>query len=577
MTQTYKWILTEAGESESCKDLAHNLSIHPKLAFLLTQRNITRLTEAQEFFNPHISNTHSPFEMKGMEQAASRIIQALEAQEKILVYGDYDVDGTTAVACMYQFLLTQSSFVEFYVPDRYAEGYGVSMEGISYAIENNISLIITLDCGIKAHTTIAYATQHAIDVIVCDHHEPDEILPPALAILNPKQKDCTYPCKALSGCGVGFKLIHALCLKLQLPLKENLYVYLDLLAVSIACDIVPITGENRIFMHYGLRKLQEKPLKGLQAMLATAGIQNIPLSVADVVFKIGPRINAAGRIFNARKAIELLIAHSYDSAMELCSYIDDFNNTRKDIDKTITEEAIAMIESDSEHIHTVSTVLYKDTWHKGVIGIVASRVIESYYKPSIIFCGEGDVITGSARSVQGFNIYTALEKCEKHILHFGGHMYAAGLSIEKNQFSHFKIAFENAVAESITEEQKQARIYIDTELNLPDITPQFYSILSRFGPFGPENMTPVFLMSGLVNAGYTRSIGKEHAHLKVHLTHPDCPEISIQGIGFGLAHKWKEIQKTSQSIDCCFVLRENTFRGKTSIEIELRDIRASVI
>ena len=571
----YVWKQQVFSDTEYVQKFAQELQIHPKLAQILLQRNISTIEDALVFFNPRIKNTHNPFLMKHMREATSRVIHAIHTNQKILVYGDYDVDGTTAVACMYSFLKTQTSLVDFYVPDRYSEGYGVSMKGIQFAILNQYSLIITLDCGIKAQATIQKAQSAGIDVIVCDHHEPDIYLPPACAILNPKQKDCNYPCKHLSGCGVGFKLIHALCLDLKLELKDYLYTYLDILSVSIASDIVPIVDENRIFMYYGLRKLQKNPHLGLKAMLCTAGIQDSELSVRDVVFKIAPRINAAGRIFNARKAIELLISSTYDEAMELCSYIDEYNVERRSIDSKISEEALSMIAENSESMNSVTTVLYKPEWHKGVIGIVASRVIEQYYKPTIILCGNDDIITGSARSVQGFDIYAALDACKEYMQHFGGHMYAAGMSLKKVDLPLFQDAFEHAVANTITEAQKQPSIEIDAELCITDITHDFFTVLSRFAPFGPENMTPVFMLRGVVNAGQTRGVGAELTHLKLHIAHPDVPDIHVQGIGFGLAEKWNAISQQSQNFDVCFTLQENVFRNTRTIQLEVRDIRVA--
>lgn len=572
----YVWnVRNSNNRKEQLLELAENLKIHSVFAQILAQRNIVTSEHARAFFNPRIKNTHNPFLMKHMHEATSRIIHAITTHEKILVYGDYDVDGTTAIACMYSFLKTRTPHVDFYVPDRYTEGYGVSMKGIDFAIENQYNVIITLDCGIKAHTTIQKAQKAGIDVIVCDHHEPDVKIPPAYAILNPKQNDCNYPCKHLSGCGVGFKLIHALCLTLNLNLKEHLYTYLDILAVSIASDIVPIVDENRIFMYYGLRKLQKSPHIGLKAMLNTTGIQDSEISVRDVVFKIAPRINAAGRIFNARKAIELLISSTYDEAMKLCAYIDEYNMERREIDAKITEEALQIIAENPEAAHSTTTVLYKPEWHKGVIGIVASRVIEQHYKPTIILCGNDDIITGSARSVQGFDIYAALDSCKEYMLHFGGHMYAAGMSLKKTNLHLFQHAFESAVANTITEAQKQPSIEIDAELHISDITPQFYSVLTRFTPFGPENMTPVFMLRGVIDTGKTCTVGADKSHVKFHITHPHNPDIQVQGIGFGLAEKWNTILQQSQQFDVCFTLQENVFRNTTTIQLEVRDIRAT--
>jgi len=570
----FEWRLKNA-EIHNNSALIEELGIHPKLSFLLAQRGIITKDDALEFFNPRIHQIHSPFLMKDMSIASERLISAINSNQKILVYGDYDVDGTTAVSIMYSFLKQLDCNVEYYVPDRYAEGYGVSMMGINFAIKESFDLIITLDCGIKANKTISYAVENGIDVIICDHHEPGEILPPAVAILNHKQKDCYYPCKHLSGCGVGFKLVHAVCETLELDLKEYLYVYVDILAISIASDIVPIVEENRTFMYYGLRKMQDKPHIGVRAMLQSAGIEGQEISVSDVVFKIGPRINAAGRIYNARKAIELLIETNFDTAIGLCSGINDYNEERKAIDKSITQEALQIIESTVSFKNECATVLYKPEWHKGVIGIVASRVIEHYFKPTIIFCGNDDVITASARSVDGFDIYSALEECKEFMVHFGGHMYAAGMAIKKTDFEAFSRKFKDVVAQRILEDQKVAKIDIDIELEVQDINYDFYNVLKRFGPFGPGNMTPIFMIKGAVDSGRTKMVGEDKSHLKLEITHPNTPNIKLSGIAFGLAEKWMQIQKQTNTFDVCFVLSENVFRGRRSIQLEVRDIIAS--
>jgi single-stranded-DNA-specific exonuclease len=406
--KAYNWNINK--DEDSFIPFSKQLNIHPALAQLLFQRGVKTAEDTEVFFNPTVYRTHSPFLMKDMGKAIKRVLLALDTHENILIYGDYDVDGTTAVACMFSFLNKFTNSIEFYIPDRYTEGYGISSQGIDYAIEHETQLLITLDCGIKAQQTIEKAQNNGIDVIVCDHHEPGETLPSAYAILNPKRRDCSYPFKELSGCGVGFKLIHGIVETKHLNPKEFLYTYLDILAISIASDIVPIVDENRIFMHFGLLKIEKKPHIGISSMLQSAQIANIRLSVSDVVFKIGPRINAAGRIFSARKAVELLLSETYDKAMELCAHIDSYNNERKNIDASITHEALDIIEQDSSSESLNTTVLYKENWHKGVIGIVASRVIEHHYKPTIILCGENDIITGSARSVRNFDLYAALEK-----------------------------------------------------------------------------------------------------------------------------------------------------------------------
>jgi single-stranded-DNA-specific exonuclease len=575
--KAYKWNINTNVNEDVYIPFSLQLNIHPVLAQLLLQRGIQTPQQRDVFFNPSVYRTHSPFLMKDMGKAIKRILSALDSQENILVYGDYDVDGTTAVACMFSFLSKFSTSIEFYIPDRYTEGYGISSQGIDYAIEKKTHLIIALDCGIKAHSTIEKAQKSGIDVIVCDHHEPGETLPPASAILNPKRHDCSYPFKELSGCGVGFKLIHGIVATKHLNHKEYLYTYLDILAISIASDIVPIVDENRIFMHFGLLKIQRKPHIGVRAMLQSAQIADTRLSVSDVVFKIGPRINAAGRIFSGRKAVELLLSNTYDDAMKLCTHIDSYNNERKSIDARITQEALEMIENDSVSESNNTTVLYKEDWHKGVVGIVASRIIEQHYKPTIILCGEDEMITGSARSVQNFDLYSALEKCEKSLHKFGGHMYAAGMSLEKEKLPEFKKQFEQAVSETITQEQKIPSINIDVEIHSSDIHFSFYDDLVRLGPFGPGNMTPVFILRGVHDSGHTRCVGKDKAHLQLCVSHSDSPNIVLRGIGFNLAQKWKKLSEQTDTFDICFTLQENNFRNQRRLQLDVRDIRKSEV
>ncbi len=562
----YKWEFKELNSTI----VFDELNLPNPLPALLKERGINSTEEAKAFFNPRTNQIHSPFLMKDMDKASQRLVDAITKQQKILVYGDYDVDGTTAVACMFLFLQSLNCNVDYYVPCRYNEGYGVSVQGIEFAKQQNIDLIITLDCGIKAFKTTDLANSYGIDVIICDHHEPDANLPNALATLNPKRKNCDYPCKHLSGCGVGFKLIHAVCELMDLELKEYLYSKLDILAISIASDIVPIVGENRVFMHYGLKKLQNKPNVGVKAMLQSANIYGQELTVSDVVFKLGPKINAAGRIYNAKKSIELLIEEDIQKASDLCLEINKYNTERRTLDQNITQEAIDIIQNSNELLNKKSNVLYKADWHKGVIGIVASRVIEHYYKPTIIFCGQDDVITASARSVHGFDIHSALEECYEFIEHFGGHMYAAGLSIKRDNLEKFTEKFEQVVAERITPEQTVPKITIDCEINIDDITEDFYSILKRFGPFGPENMTPVFILKNVFDAGCS-VIGKDKSHIRFMFAKSDSTK-TVNGIGFGMAKKWEQI-KSNQQFDVCFTLQENIFRNTKSIQLEVKDIR----
>ncbi|MDR0941897.1 MAG: single-stranded-DNA-specific exonuclease RecJ, partial [Bacteroidales bacterium] len=507
----YSWRIKPCGNSQKLIEyLAEQLNVSPVIAQLLVLRNVKTVENAQKFLNLRQSLTeiHNPFLMKDMRRAVDRICEAVEQQQSILVYGDYDVDGTTAVSVVYAFLQRVGvQKLHFYIPDREKEGYGVSTQGIEWAIAHNIDLIITLDCGIKAVKTIAQATAHRIDVIVCDHHEVGEELPNALAILNPKQKDCTYPFKELSGCGVGFKLIHALCIEKNLPLKEYLFCYLDILALSIAADIVPMVDENRIFMFNGLWKMQAKPSLAIKTILESAGVFKSNITVSDVVFKISPRINAAGRIRHAKTVVELLLCDNYKEAYEICREIEDYNRERKEIDTAITNQALKNIEKIDPAHGKYTCVVYEPQWHKGVIGIVASRIVEHHYKPSIVFCGEGDIITASARSVHGFDLYSAIEQCSHLLTNFGGHTCAAGLSLQKENLGDFIQTFETVVARTITPEQLQPSILIEVELAPHDISMNLYEQLQDLAPFGPRNMRPVFVMRNMQVDERTRIIG----------------------------------------------------------------------
>ncbi|MCL2327218.1 MAG: single-stranded-DNA-specific exonuclease RecJ [Bacteroidetes bacterium] len=556
------------------QDLAEKLNISPIIAQLLVLRDVKTVENAQKFLNlkQSLPEIYNPFLMKDMRKAVDRICEAIEKKQTILVYGDYDVDGTTAVSIVYSFLRCLGiGNLYFYVPDREKEGYGVSQQGITWAVQKGVDLIITLDCGIKAIETIAQARTHGIDVIVCDHHEVGEVVPDALAILNPKQKDCNYPFKELSGCGVGFKLIHALCIENNLPLKEYLFCYLDILALSIAADIVPVVDENRIFMFNGLWKMQEKPTLALRTILDSAGVFKTKVTVSDVVFKISPRINAAGRIRHAKTVVELLLCENACEAYEICKDIEVYNKERKEIDTEITKNALYNIETIDPMHEKYTCVVYAPEWHKGVIGIVASRIVEHHYKPSVVFCGDGDVICASARSVHGFDLYQAIDQCSHLLTNFGGHKYAAGLTLRKENLEEFIQTFETVVARTITPEQLQPSILIDAELTPADITMDLYEQKLRLAPFGPKNMRPVFVMRNMPVGERTRIIGNDRTHVKFHFENlPD----DVDGIAFGLAHKWEQLQNhsLSQGIDICFSLTINTFNGKTTLQLDIKDI-----
>lgn len=572
----YNWVVpSHIVDSDTVTMWSESFNIHSKLVPLLWQRGIVTIESAEHFFKPSVTKLHNPFLMADMQKAVDRIVLALDSNQKILVYGDYDVDGTTAVAMVYSFLKQCNASVLFYVPDRYAEGYGVSLKGMEYAISERCSLIITLDCGIKAHGAIEYVTQKGIDVIVCDHHEPADTLPPAFAVLDPKRADCKYPFKELSGCGVGYKLLYALCKQRSISIKDNLNCYLDLLAVSIASDIVPIVDENRVLMHFGLLKIMHKPHLGIKAMKETSGMFG-EITVSDVVFKIGPRINAAGRMYNAKTVIELLISDNYDIAVDICKQINEYNISRRAVDKSITEQALALLNNDKHTASKKTNVLYNPLWHKGVIGIVASRVLEQYYKPTVIFCGEGDMISASARSVADFDLYKALEQCSDLLANYGGHTYAAGMTLEKTLLPTFIERFESVVSETITDEALVPKITIDAELEIEDITQDFYTQMLKFAPFGPKNMTPVFMIKELSDTGYSKTMGADSSHIKLILCKPHISNKSIEAIGFGLAHKWEQLQALHVPVDICFTIREHEFRNQKSIQLELRDIRASV-
>jgi single-stranded-DNA-specific exonuclease len=563
------WKIKERGNEANISRLASELNIDEILSTLLVQRGITTFEQAKNFFRPSLDDLHDPFEMMDMEKAVQRIEESIKKGEKILIYGDYDVDGTTSVSLIYSFLRKFYNKIDYYIPDRYIEGYGVSYQAIEYAALNRIKLVIALDCGIKAVEKVKYAKERGIDFIICDHHTPGNVLPDATAVLNPERPDCTYPYKHLSGCGVGFKLAQAFCRSREMSF-DPLWEYLDLVAVSIASDIVPITGENRILAYFGLKKLNENPGVGLKKIISIAGIEK-SITVEDIVFKIGPRINAAGRIESGKQAVDLLISLDEEEARLHCEKINIHNQTRRNIDKIITDEAMKEIESLNGK-YKCSTVLYNSSWHKGVVGIVASRLIESHYRPTIILTESNGFATGSARSVTGFDLYRAISACSDLLENFGGHMYAAGLTLKIDNVPLLRERFEKVVNDLISPEMLVPQIEIDAELNLKDISPKFYRILKQFEPFGPENMNPLFFAENVVDNGSGRIVGNGEEHLKLCLIQEDEPFTVFDGIAFNQARHYAKISK-GLGFDIAFTLNENTFRGNTTIQLNIKDIK----
>ena len=567
-----KWIYSELSEEqiEIKNNLANELSISPILAQLLVQRDIITYDDARAFFRPDLGDLHDPFLMKDMDKAVERLTKAMRKNEKILIYGDYDVDGTTSVSLVYKFLIQIYSNLDFYIPDRYDEGYGISIKGIDYAAENGFSLVVALDCGIKAVEKVKYAASKGIDFIICDHHTPDKELPPAVAVLDSKREDCTYPYKHLSGCGVGFKLIQAFAQINNIDF-QHLIPLLDLVALSIASDIVPITGENRILAFYGLKQLNTNPSTGVKAILEVCGLKDKEISISDIVFKIGPRINASGRMKLASEAVELLVSRDYAFAFEKSGTINEYNNDRKDLDKNITDEALSVIKTDESYAARKSIVVYKPDWHKGVIGIVASRLSEEYYKPSIVLTKSNGFASGSARSVPGFDIYKAIESCRDLLENFGGHMYAAGLTMKEENVEKFTRRFEEFVAENILEEQTYPQIEIDAVLQFNEITPKFFRVLKQFGPFGPGNMKPIFESKNVYDFGSSRLVGKEQEHLKLELIDSSSENV-MSGIAFRM-FEYNDHLKALNPLDICYTLEENNFNGNTNIQLMIRDIK----
>jgi len=565
-----KWIIKEKGDSGLVRQLAGDLGVSESLANLMVQRKITTPGEAQKFFNPSLDYLHDPFLMKDMNMAVDRLSGAIKRGEKILVYGDYDVDGTTAVALVYSFLKKRNANVEYYIPDRYKEGYGVSFQGIDFAFSNNCKVVISLDCGIKAVEKIQYAKSKGLDVIICDHHYPGDEIPKAVAVLDPKQPGCDYPYKELSGCGVGFKLIHAYSKIHSIPFSE-IANYLDLVAVSIASDIVPITGENRVLAYFGLKQLNEAPRTGLKEIIREADVCRV-LTIEDVVFKIGPRINAAGRMETGSKAVELLISDDPKLAATISKEINCFNIERRNIDRSITTEAMRMISENQRSVNSRTTVLFNPQWKKGVIGIVASRLIETYYRPTVILTESNGFATGSARSVQGYDLYQAIEACSDLLESFGGHMFAAGLTLKKENIEPFIERFEQFVNSTITEDQLSPRIFIDTELSFSEINEEFYRVMSQFQPYGPENMSPIFISYNVFDSGSGRMVGSSGEHLKLDLCQDSGTLRSMPAIAFGQADCFEYI-KNGKPFDVCYSVEMNEFRGNRNLQLNIRDIK----
>ncbi|MFZ4679121.1 MAG: single-stranded-DNA-specific exonuclease RecJ [Flavobacterium sp.] len=571
-----RWTLKPKPSSEKVNALATQLKVHELIATLLVQRGIETFEQARQFFRPSLDDLHNPYLMKDMDKAVARIESAITNGENILVFGDYDVDGTTAVSLVSSYLKSYYPNVATYIPDRYDEGYGISFKGIDFADDNGFTLIIALDCGIKSIDHIAYANEKNIDFIICDHHRPGNELPNAVAILDPKREDCFYPYDELCGCGIGFKLIQALGEKRNQTI-DNLVIYLDLVATAIAADIVPMTGENRILAKFGLEVINTNPRPGIKAL-----VQNVKkkvLTITDVVFIIAPRINAAGRIKHGNEAVALLTEYDFDQAENFASEIEQHNSDRKDLDKQITIEALDQIEI-NEETDKFTTVVYNENWHKGVIGIVASRLIETYYRPTIVFTKSGDKLAASARSVKEFDIYKALEASSNHLEQFGGHMYAAGMTLKEENYQKFKNAFEKVVSETIHPNLLIPEILIDAEINLTDINEKLVRLLNQFEPFGPQNMTPVFMTKGVIDTGYAKQLGKDEEHLKLYIKQNnseglpslDSAAPRFGAIGFGLGNKL-QLVKNQKPFDAVYCIDENEYKGNVTLQLRVKDLR----
>lgn len=573
---TNKWNLQPPTQEQLHKrdELATRLGISPVVALLLVQRGIASVEEAKRFFKPNLNNLHDPFLMPDMDKAVKRLNKALGEKEKILIYGDYDVDGTTAVSLVYKYLRTYTSSLDYYIPDRYDEGYGISYKGIDFAAENGFTLIISLDCGIKAIDKIEYAKQKGIDFIICDHHMPDDTLPDAVAVLDAKRTDSIYPYEHLSGCGVGFKFMQAFALSNGFPFSE-LEKLLDLIAVSIASDIVPITDENRILAYYGLKQLNSNPSLGLKGIIDICGLTGKDITISDIVFKIGPRINASGRMENGKEAVDLLLAKDSESAREKSESINKYNDERRELDKKITDEANAVIDKFENMEDRKAIVVYDPGWHKGVIGIVASRLTEKYYRPAVVLTKSSELITGSARSVPGFDIYKAIESCRDLLENFGGHTYAAGLSLKEENLEAFKSRFMELAGEEIITEQMIPQIDIDAILELKDIHTKLMYDLKRMNPFGPENQKPVFCSLDVKDYGTSKLVGKEQEHIKLELI-DSSSNAPVHAIAFG-KHSFNEHIKSMKSFNICYTIEENTYNGNTSLQLMIKDIKTDDI
>lgn len=561
-----RWTLKPKPSEETVQHLAKALNVEDFVATLLVQRGIETFEDARRFFRPRLEDLHDPYLMKDMEKAVARIEKAIENEENILVFGDYDVDGTTAVSLVSSYLKTYYPNVATYIPDRYDEGYGISFKGIDFADDNGFSLIIALDCGIKSIDHVAYAKARHIDFIICDHHRPGDSLPEAVAILDPKRDDCNYPYDELCGCGIGFKLIQALGVNRNQTI-DDLIPYLDLVSAAIAADIVPMTGENRVLAYFGLQVINSDPRPGIKAIIHQ--IKKQTLDITDVVFIIAPRINAAGRIKHGNHAVELLTEFDFEQAQQFASEIEAYNSERKDLDKLITKEALLQIEVNNEK-ERFTSVVFQEDWHKGVIGIVASRLIETYYRPTLVFTKSGDKYAASARSVKGFDVYNALEACTEHLEQFGGHMYAAGMTLKEENYQIFKYAFEKEVETTIHPDMLTPEIAIDAEIDFADITPKLIRILKQFEPFGPQNMTPIFLTKNIKDTGYGKPLGQDEEHLKLFVKQNNSE--GLAAIGFNLGNKigLTTHQKPFQAVYC---IDENEWQGKLSLQLRLRDIK----
>ena len=562
-----RWTILPKPDLQKTKKLSEELGVDQIIASLLVQRGIETFDAAKKFFRPSLDDLHDPFLMKDMDKAVSRIETAISSEENILIYGDYDVDGTTSVALVSSYLRTYYPNVHTYIPDRYDEGYGISYKGIDFAADNDFSLIIALDCGIKAIDKVAYASDKGVDFIICDHHRPGDKIPEAIAVLDPKRADCEYPFKELCGCGVGFKLIQALSEKRNLGIQD-LLLYLDLVATAIGADIVPIIGENRILAYYGLKVINSNPRNGFKAILKQ--VKKETLTITDVVFIIAPRINAAGRMKHGNHAVTLLTETDLQRAHEFASEIEQFNTDRKEADKRITQEALHQIAENKEE-GRFTTVVYKGDWHKGVIGIVASRLIETYYRPTLVFTKSGERLAASARSVKGFDVYNALEACSEYIEQFGGHMYAAGLTLIEKDYDNFKTEFEKVVSETIDPKLLSPEIVINSEIKLSEITPKLYRVLKQFAPFGPGNRTPVFMAQDVYETGWGKCVGEDKTHLR--LTMQQGKSAKFVGIGFSMGDKL-DIACNGKPFKAAFVIDENEWQGNVSIQLRLKDIKA---